>query len=139
MNDENTDAKSKDLDLWMIRPCEIYNNEYSECTSISSRLHQMFVHGSTIDCNYWHEDYTNCLKWKNYKNIQAAETLVNSEKMRRRNRWKTFYANDVWKNRTSPPENWNDPLPDYITQRQQNSTLKDSFDETNNKSFCSIM
>jgi len=50
----------------------MYNNEYSECTSISSRLHQMFVHGSTVDCNHWHEDYINCLKWKKDKNIQAA-------------------------------------------------------------------
>ncbi|XP_060833401.1 UPF0545 protein C22orf39 homolog [Rhopalosiphum padi] len=139
MNEENTDAKSKDLDLWMIRPCEMYNNEYSECTSISSRLHQMFVHGSTVDCNHWHEDYINCLKWKKDKNIQAAETLVNSEKMKRKNRWKTFYANNIWENRTSPPENWNDPLPDYIAQRRQTSTFKDAFDETDNKSFCSIM
>ncbi|KAF0759549.1 UPF0545 protein [Aphis craccivora] len=139
MNKENTDEKSKDLDLWMIRPCEMYNNEYSECTSISSRLHQMFVHGSTVDCNHWHEDYINCLKWKNDKNIQAAETLVNSEKMKRNNRWKTFYANNVWENRTSPPENWNDPLPDYIAQRRQNSTLEDELDKTENKSFCSIM
>ncbi|XP_026805724.1 UPF0545 protein C22orf39 homolog [Rhopalosiphum maidis] len=139
MNEENTDAKSKDLDLWMIRPCEMYNYEYSECTSISSRLHQMFVHGSTVDCNHWHEDYINCLKWKKDKNIQAAETLVNSEKMKRKNRWKTFYANNIWENRTSPPENWNDPLPDYIAQRRQNSTFKDAFDETDNKSFCSIM
>jgi len=52
----------------------MYNTEYSECTSISSRLHQMFVHGSTVDCNHWHADYTNCLKWKNNKNIQAAVT-----------------------------------------------------------------
>jgi len=34
----------------------------------------MFVHGSTVDCNHWHADYTNCLKWKNNKNIQAAVT-----------------------------------------------------------------
>ncbi|KAL4112503.1 hypothetical protein QTP88_016275 [Uroleucon formosanum] len=143
MNEENTNTKLKDLDLWMIRPCEIYNTEYGECTAISSRLHQMFIHGSTVDCNHWHEDYTNCLKWKNYKNIQAAETLVNSEKKKRNNRWKSFYANNVWENRTSPPENWNEPLPDYIAKRRSNSTLKDAFDECNaeidNKSFCSIM
>lgn len=53
----------------------MYNTEYGECTAISSRLHQMFIHGSTVDCNHWHEDYTNCLKWKNYKNIQAAVIL----------------------------------------------------------------
>lgn len=35
----------------------------------------MFVHGSTVDCNHWHEDYINCLKWKNDKNYQAAVTI----------------------------------------------------------------
>jgi len=53
----------------------MYNSEYGECTSISSRLHQMFVHGNTVDCNHWHEDYINCLKWKKDKNIQAAVTI----------------------------------------------------------------
>lgn len=71
------------------------------------------------------------------------ETLINNEKIRRNNRWKSFYANNVWENRTSPPENWNEPLPDYIEKRRPNSTLKDTLDEFNseidNKSFCSIM
>lgn len=71
--------------------------------------------------------------------LLLKETLVNSEKNKRNNRWKTFYANNVWENRTSPPENWNDPLPDYIAQRRQNSTLGDELDKTENKSFCSIM
>jgi len=44
---------------------------------MTSRLHQIFVHGSTVNCNNWHEDYTNCLKWKNDKNIQAAVTNYN--------------------------------------------------------------
>jgi len=63
--------------------------------------------------------------------------------MKRNNRWKSYYANNVWENRTSPPENWNDPLPGYIAQRRPNSTLKDTLDEfsaeMNNKSFCLIM
>lgn len=71
------------------------------------------------------------------------KTLVNSEKIKRNNRWKSYYANNVWENRTSPPENWNEPLPDYIEKRRPKSTLKDTLDESNteidSKSFCSIM
>lgn len=60
------------ITTFQIRPCDIYNKEYKDCTAIVSRLHQMFVHGSTIDCNHRHEDYTNCLRWKNEKDIKAA-------------------------------------------------------------------
>lgn len=69
--------------------------------------------------------------------------MIQSEKNKRIMRWKSYYANDVWENRDSPPENWNTPLPDYIAQRQSVSTLKDTLDEIsleeNNKSLCSIM
>ncbi|VVC40407.1 Hypothetical protein CINCED_3A008160 [Cinara cedri] len=138
--DEN---KSKSVDFWMIRPCDVYNQEYNQCTSILSRLHQMFIFGSTTDCNYRHEDYTNCLKWKNYKDTKAAEILINSEQNKRMLRWKSYYDNNVWENRDQPPENWNVPLPDFIAQRRSDSTLKDSLEdysiEENNKSMCSIM
>jgi hypothetical protein len=68
--------------------------------------------------------------------------LVQSETIRRNNRLKTFYANNVWEIRKSPPENWNEPLPEYIAQRQSNSTFKKTLNEINleaDKSFCSIM
>lgn len=123
----------------------------------------MFIFGNTVDCNHWHEDYTNCLKWKNNKDKKAAviyivfilylfeliyficfikETLILSEKNKRILRWKSYYDNDVWENRDSPPNNWNVPLPDFIAQRRSNSTLKDSLDKNileENKSLCSIM
>lgn len=64
-----------------------------------------------------------------------------SEKNKRITRLKSHYANNVWENRTSPPENWNDPLPDYIAKRKSQSTLQDIINEENenSKSFCSIM
>lgn len=69
--------------------------------------------------------------------------MIQSETSKRHNRWKTHYANNVWENRKSPPENWNDPLPEYIAQRRKNSSLKDTLDEynleENSKSLCSIM
>lgn len=72
--------------------------------------------------------------------------MVQSEKNKRNTRWKLFYANDVWETRKNPPENWNDPLPDYIKQRKLNSTLKDTLDGVNQNSneetdtsLCTIM
>lgn len=70
-------------------------------------------------------------------------TLVESEKNKRNRRWKSFYANNVWETRKTPPDNWNEPLPDYIAQRRPNSTFKDTLDdyniETDSTSPCSIM
>lgn len=69
--------------------------------------------------------------------------MIQSEINKRNNRWKAHYANNIWENRMSPPENWNEPLPEYIEQRRVHSTLKDSIDEysdgANSKSLCSIM
>lgn len=50
----------------------MYNNEYKDCTSVKSRLHQYFIHGHTVDCNNWFEDYSLCLKWRNNKDLHAA-------------------------------------------------------------------
>jgi len=63
--------------------------------------------------------------------------------MKIRDRWRLFNANNVWETRNNPPENWNDPLPEYIAKRRSNSTFKDTLDDyndkENSKSFCSIM
>lgn len=70
------------------------------------------------------------------------KSLVKSETIRRNNRWKSHYANNVWETRKSPPENWNSPLPEYIAQRKSCSTLKETSNEMNSEasnSFCSIM
>lgn len=69
--------------------------------------------------------------------------MVQSEKNKRIRRWKSFYENNVWESRKTPPENWNDPLPDYIANRKTKSTFKETVEELNegskNNSFCSIM
>lgn len=66
---------------FQIRPCEIYKSEYDECTAIASRFHQMFIHGSTVDCNLWHVDYQNCLRWKNDKDIKSAVNHFNDKEI----------------------------------------------------------
>lgn len=66
--------------------------------------------------------------------------------MKRNNRYKAFYANNVWENRKTPPENWNVPLPEFIAIRRKNTSLKDSVDDysedlsfADDSSSCSIM
>lgn len=37
----------------------------------------MFIYGNTRDCNHWHEDNANCLKWKNNRDEKAAVIYIN--------------------------------------------------------------
>ncbi|XP_028129903.1 UPF0545 protein C22orf39 homolog [Diabrotica virgifera virgifera] len=108
---------------WMIRKCFIYDEEYSDCTSLKARFNQYFIFGKSIDCSQWKRDSINCYKWENDKDVNAANELVKSEKQKRKERLLPHYKNDVWTKRTSPPENWNCPLPDYITKEYENSYL----------------
>ncbi|XP_057667099.1 UPF0545 protein C22orf39 homolog [Diorhabda carinulata] len=108
---------------WMIRRCFIYDEEYSDCTSLRARFNQYFIFGKTLDCSQWKRDSVNCYKWENNKDINAANELVQSEKQRRKERLLSHYSNDVWKRRQSPPDNWNAPLPDYIKKDYDQSYL----------------
>ena len=56
---------------FQIRPCVMYKDEYSDCTSIRGRFQQYFVHGETEDCLPWKRDYENCMKWKDNGNEKA--------------------------------------------------------------------
>lgn len=61
-------------DTWMVRPCEINKEEYSECTSIKARFHQYFIFGKSVDCLQWKRDFENCVQWRDNHNPNA---LVN--------------------------------------------------------------
>ncbi|KAF5291158.1 hypothetical protein FQA39_LY14400 [Lamprigera yunnana] len=118
-----SDTENKIKDEWMIRPCKVYLEEYKDCRSIRARLHQQFVYGKSLDCTQWRKDYDNCTKWNDFKNVQAANTLVKSENDRRLERLRAHYGNTVWSKRSSPPENWNDPLPEYLQKEYEHSFL----------------
>ncbi|XP_021206473.1 uncharacterized protein LOC105842222 isoform X3 [Bombyx mori] len=72
INTSNT-TESQLEDKWMIRNCDIYEDEYDECTSFRARFHQYFIFGETLDCNQWKKDYDNCCKWESKKDVKAAE------------------------------------------------------------------
>lgn len=52
------------------------------------------------------------------------DAIVASETSRRINRLKGHYANDVWKKRVKPPEDWDKPLPEWMQKRNENSYLE---------------
>ncbi|KAK9707695.1 Protein of unknown function (DUF3128) [Popillia japonica] len=110
-------------DEWMIRPCETYKEEYSDCRSIRSRFQQYFVFGHTIDCSQWKRDADNCYKWTENRDLRAAKNLINSEKERRLERLRAHYNNNVWEKRQSPPADWNKPLPDYLQKEYEYTYL----------------
>lgn len=62
-------------DEWMIKPCELYDEEYSDCTSIKARFHQYFVFGKTSDCKHWKEASFNCYRWRDKKDLKARVKL----------------------------------------------------------------
>uniref|UniRef100_A0A146L688 Synaptic plasticity regulator PANTS n=1 Tax=Lygus hesperus TaxID=30085 RepID=A0A146L688_LYGHE len=141
-SDSNIDELLKKYS-WMVRPCVLYKEEYSDCTSIKSRFHQVFVTGSFEDCSHWKYDYDNCSKWRGDSNPKAFKALIESELKKRQARLGAHKANDVWEPRENPPEDWNAPLPAWMEERIQASYLAMKAEEAKegklkNDSFCVI-
>nr|XP_021184985.2 UPF0545 protein C22orf39 homolog [Helicoverpa armigera] len=140
-----TDEEHGPEDKWVIRDCELYKDEYKECTSFKGRFQQYFVYGETLDCNQWKKDYDNCCKWEDKRDIKAAEALIASEKARRMERLRAHYRNDIWKKRDAPPADWDKPLPEWMQKRDENTYLAVKAKELRegkveeDKKFCSIM
>ncbi|XP_035785922.1 UPF0545 protein C22orf39 homolog [Anopheles albimanus] len=110
--------------LWSIRPCYLYNEEYDDCTSIKARFHQYFIHGESIDCNQWKRDFDNCSRFeKDPNDTKSALELIRSEQSRREERMRAHYSNNVWSKRASPPEDWAKPLPEHMQKEYENSFL----------------
>uniref|UniRef100_A0A0B6YZX2 Synaptic plasticity regulator PANTS n=1 Tax=Arion vulgaris TaxID=1028688 RepID=A0A0B6YZX2_9EUPU len=103
-------VESHPKDIWLVRPCEIYNEEYRDCKTLLSRFYQHYIYGRQSDCTAWRTDYDNCMKYRNSKDLQAAEAVIKSERQRRNVRLQNAKSNDVWEYRKSPPAEWFAPL-----------------------------
>ncbi|CAH2073482.1 unnamed protein product, partial [Iphiclides podalirius] len=140
------ESNAEPEDKWLIRECDIYKEEYKECTSFRGRFQQYFVYGELQDCKQWKKDYDNCCKWEDYKELKAAEALIKSEKNRRMERLRAHYRNDTWKKRESPPADWDKPLPEWMAKRDENTYLaykskemKEGVSEKDKNGVCAIM
>ncbi|XP_030764195.1 UPF0545 protein C22orf39 homolog [Sitophilus oryzae] len=119
-DNKNTD---KIKDEWMIRDCSIYDEEYSDCTSIKARFNQLFIFGKVQDCIQWKKDSDNCYKFCNDNDLTAAAQLIQSEKNRRKERLLSHLKNNVWTKRDGPPKNWDSPLPKRLQEQYEGSYL----------------
>ncbi|CAL1267945.1 unnamed protein product [Larinioides sclopetarius] len=118
---ENVENLPKDA--WKVRPCEWYKDEYKDCKSMKARFHQYFIYGDTIDCTHWKNDYMNCMHFRKKHDLESLEKVVVSENERKRQRIQSMEQNDVWKYRSSPPENWNSPMPSWMVENKKDSLL----------------
>ncbi|KAK0098988.1 hypothetical protein PV326_010964 [Microctonus aethiopoides] len=116
--DDSTFPKYRDSD-WMLKPCHVYLTEYKDCRSILGRFYQNFYYGEMLNCTQWKTDYENCLAWQSKDDDIAFNELLTSEKKRRLERLAPHVQNNVWKNRTAPPSDWNNPLPEWMAQRNK--------------------
>lgn len=97
---------------WMVRPCEWYLQEYTDCKSIRGRIHQYFVgsDGSYDNCDGWRDDHYNCSMFRKNQSPDLLNRLIESELARKEKRFAQSRANDVWEYRAEPPSDWNRPV-----------------------------
>ncbi|XP_037072399.1 UPF0545 protein C22orf39 homolog [Pollicipes pollicipes] len=110
-------------DAWLVRSCELLQQELKECRRPKGRFHQYFIDGQLADCSQWRDDVERCLRWRRKADADAMAELVESERARRNARLAAHRANDVWESRGAPPPGWNGPLPEHLERKRQRSFL----------------
>jgi len=104
---------------WRIRECRDYDFEHMNCRKLRNKLQAYYLGTEPEDCTLWKDNFDDCMKFVNSADEAAAERLVAREGERLKERLRGHFENDVWEKRTSPPDNWNAPLPDYLEARAQ--------------------
>ncbi|XP_061188525.1 UPF0545 protein C22orf39 homolog [Saccostrea echinata] len=107
-------------DIKLIRPCISYWKEFTSCCSSSSRIRQIYVNGEMTDCIPLRNISDKCYTMQKGENdaVDAMNELIAYEKQRHAERVKMRTANDIWEYRTSAPENWSKPLPEFMEARK---------------------
>jgi hypothetical protein len=98
--------------------------EAAECRSVRGRFQQYFVNGDILDCSSWNHDLNDCINFEEKNDYRAGKRVIDNENIRRKERMKAHFGNDTWTRRKNPPEDWNKPLPEYITKNYENSFLE---------------
>ncbi|GFO43167.1 upf0545 protein [Plakobranchus ocellatus] len=107
------DQSNLPKDIWLMRPCEIYKEEYRDCKRLLSRFYQYYVDGTTKDCSHWLADFNNCMAFRKNRDLNAMEAVLSSERNRRAERLQMARENNVWEYRNSPPAQWFSSLPSF--------------------------
>ncbi|RWS14887.1 hypothetical protein B4U79_09260 [Dinothrombium tinctorium] len=128
----------KFLEEFKVRPCQWYYDEFRECSRYLSRFHQRFVFGKTLDCSGWKNDYEDCLAFRDNADFHSLKRVLDNESKRQQKRKDSLTANNVWKYRQTPPEDWNKPLPQWLIERTKGSYLEEGSIHHIESSFLSV-
>ena len=99
---------SSNHDQLSSQQCDLYWNEYKDCSKWSSKFHRYYAYGDTkLDCAKWKRDYENCIAWHKHGDASARAELLKSEKTKADTLMKN--RTNVWEYRTEPPRMWHFP------------------------------
>ncbi len=103
-------------------PCDHYEYEFNMCSSFMNKVNN-YYRGVESDPDRTCESYKNlfldCVSYERNpgQNFDALLRLKAYEKQMLEKRRQSAENNDVWTKRTSPPSDWNAPLPDWCMER----------------------
>ena len=95
---------------WLIKPCMYYKESFKDCNSFYGQFNSRYTNGRGEDCVQWLTDYKNCIQYTKTGSHESWADLIESEKLRRLERFVTMANNDVWKYREEAPADWHAPL-----------------------------
>lgn len=113
--------KGKKADSNLVRPCERYKEMYNSCKSIKSKIYQYYVYGESLDCSQHLDNYDSCKKFRKTGDTNLLDSIIEWEKNLIMTRLKTVEQNKTWDLRTSPPQDFEAPLPEHLAARQKKS------------------
>ena len=114
----------------LVRPCERYLELFKTCKSIRGRLHQYYVYGELFDCQPHKSNYDACMNYRKSGELSILDPIIEWETNMINTRLKTVEQNKVWKMRDSPPEDFNAPLPNFISRRKASELFKRTDEES---------
>lgn len=91
--------------------CQTYRDDFKDCESKAERKEQRYIYGEEISCKHFENAYNNCEAYREYRDKAALEKLIKYEEVKAKFRMNNAKQNDVWRYRTSPPDDWNLKVP----------------------------
>ncbi|XP_022338389.2 uncharacterized protein LOC111133937 isoform X1 [Crassostrea virginica] len=133
INDKTSDDNSPELskirkelienhpEAKIIRPCSTYRRECEACFASTSRIKQLYVNGEMSDCSPLINIFDKCNAMEKGGDgaVDAMNELIEYEKQKINNKEKMKQINDVWEYRSSPPEHWSAPYPEFLESRKE--------------------
>jgi len=106
-------------DYDLLSPCEFYRVLDTECRTFAHEATTVWATGERAKCDQWEKAYENCQKWRETKDREALEKVLDLERSLFKMRQVDIFLNNVWQLRDSEsgkkePPHFNAPLPPFL-------------------------